>query len=212
MRLWTIARPATIISVLLLLPITFAVRPHPPTKRDLSPSIPTNQTSSSPTTQNTSLTFSPWPPLPISVALPSRDDVLTIGDAKVYTSRPSIPLPELLDFIKIFIQNLLEAHPALAPRTAKASHIDLTSYTSWELEFTEQILSTKFPTQTVVSCLEYFRDQIRRHGASSIFAVLHKNSRLAILKFVNVNLSIKELVPGVANGTFSRQSVGFQTS
>ena len=152
-------------------------------RRTLNTLIPVNVTSES-TPQNTvipstnltstSVTFPPWPPLPIHIGLPSENYTLGVTLASARISYPPIDLVDLMDFISAFGDNLEEKYPppAFAPRRAGSTYIDGKTFTRWAIDFSRSPLGKAVPTEVLLECLDELNILLRRHGPSSITSVI----------------------------------------
>ena len=173
------------LSIQLLLTSAFSFRSHSWHGRSLDQSQSLNKTAKSLTqssimtsTSRTSanLTYSPWPPTPYDIDLPSMRYTLAIVLATRHIVRPPINILELQHFISTFADNLEEKYPppAKAPREASSRQVDVHSYTRWTIQYYESMLGPSLPTRTILECADALNHQLRLHGPSFVDTYIYR--------------------------------------
>lgn len=210
------------ISIRLRFTLAFPFSSSPRGRRTLHTLLPVNVTSES-TPQNTvipstnltstNVTFSRWPRLPFDIYLPSENYTLHVMVADRWLTQEPIDLLDLLNFISIFGDNIEEEYPppAVAPRLARSTHIDVKTLTRWGIQFDQSLLGKAIPTEVLLECLDEFNILLKRHGPASISSVINFDTSRMFWR-ASLFTYIETLAGDSLNVSSPSREHGFETS
>ena len=200
-----------------ILPISMSAALNiPPSLNLFAPSDIMNVTQSSskaPSEHLANLTYAPWPARPIQIKLHPRfsSPDLVIWTVELFQGRWPIRVPALQDFLEEFRDNLESEYPipGFLPSVARLSTIDVESYSSWTIEFSDTFLGLRLPTEFAILVLDELARLMGTHGpATLLFGV--QDGRFMLCYGI---LTFKQLGSGeVSNRSLSNRKSVFHTS
>lgn len=118
------------------------------------------------------LTFTPWPAPPFEIELHSHtgDFELIVGVTNTFDGRRPFSVPRLQAFVREFSDNIEREYPipSYVPRRAKQHHIDLDSYTKWNINIDQGFFDYRLPTEWALVALNELARQLGVHGPGDI--------------------------------------------